>query len=65
MYDHNDHDNKPLFPSFTDVLTPITCCVGGKHQWCWVLNTLQSAVSMGAAYCQKRAVLLKDTMLSV
>ena len=29
----------------------------GKHQWCEVLNTMQSIVDVKSTYCKKQAIL--------
>ena len=44
-------NNQPLFPFSADVVLPSICGVVGKHQWCWVLNILQSVVWEEATCC--------------
>ena len=52
---YNDN-NELLLPFSADVLMPITCGGGGKHQWCWVLNTMQYVADMESTCCLKRVV---------
>ena len=59
LYINCNDNNKPLFPSSTNVLLPITHRVVGKHHWCWVLNILLYVARAGATYYQKRVVLPK------
>lgn len=52
---YNDN-NELLLPFSADVLMPITRGGAGKHQWCWVLNTMQHVADMESTCCLKRVV---------